>query len=210
VTGPTRTAGPAAPSLTEPSVPRVPSDVEAERAVLGAILLNPDVATPLLALLKPDHFYRPWHGQVLHAAQVLHRSGRPVDPIAVHDELRRQGLRGDAARSNGVAIHDLLAAVPVTASGPYYARIVLEQAARRRLLQAGVKLVQLAQHPPAGPGDLDQVMRDVVQELACVRAAVDTFHRTDRPIDPPTRSDRSTRPVGPEAGRSLHAVGPDQ
>lgn len=184
--------------------PPVPQDIEAERAVLGAILLNPTVASQLLTILKPHHFYRPWHGQLLEAAQALHTGGRPVDPIAVHAELRRRGNHGEPGRNSGVLIHDLLAAVPVTASGPHYAQIVLEHAARRRLVQAGVKLVQLAQNPCGGNGDLDEVMRDVVQEIACVRAAVDTYHRTQpRPEvrAPSTRTDD---------GRSLRAVGPDR
>ena len=176
----------------------VPQDIDAERAVLGAILLNPAVAARLLPVLKPEHFYRPWHGQLLEAAQAMQRAGRPIDPITVHDELRRRGLRGEPGRSPGVLIHDLLEAVPVTASGEHYARIVLEQAARRRVVQAGVKLVQLAQHPPRGEGDIDELMRDVVQELACVRAAIETYHRTD-----PHRLQRET-------SRSLRAVGPDR
>jgi replicative DNA helicase len=182
--------------------PPIPHDLRAERAVLGAVLLNPVVAAQLLPLLKPGHFYRPWHGQLLEAAQALHRAGSPVDPITVHDELRRRGLRGEPGRSCGVLIHDLLEAVPVTSSGSHYARIVLEQSARRRLVQAGVKLVQLAQQPPDGPGDLDELMRDVVQELACVRAAVDTYHRSDPHRLPPAEPEAATR--------SLRAVGPDR
>lgn len=189
---------------TDPAEAPVSWDLHAEQAVLGAILLNPTVATQLLPLLKPAHFYRPWHGQLLEAAQALHAGARPVDPIAVHAELRRRGRHGEPGRNSGVLIHDLLAAVPVTASGPHYAQIVLEHAARRRLVQAGVKLVQLAQNPHGGHRDLDEVMRDVVQEVACVRAAVDTYHRTQ---PPPVVRAPSTRT---DDGRSLRAVGPDR
>jgi replicative DNA helicase len=110
-------------------------------------------------------------------------------------------MRGEFGRSSGVLIHDLLEAVPVTTTGPHYARIVLEQAARRRLVQAGIKLVQLAQQPPDGPGDLDELMRSVVQELACVRAAVDTYHRGDPQhlqLTEPAAAGRSLRTLGPE------------
>ncbi len=191
------------PDPGAPDLP-VPGDLDAERAVLGAILLNPAVAAQLLPLLRPAHFYRPWHGQVLEAAQHLHTAGGPVDPIAVHAELRRRGLHGEPGRSSGVLLHDLLAAVPVTTSGGHYARIVLEHAARRRLAQAGVKLVQLAANPHGGNGDLDEVMRDVVQEIACVRAAVDTYHHTPPPLASRARSARG------DEGRSLRSVGPDR
>ena len=189
----------------ETANPPLPQDIDAERAVLGAILLNPAVAAQLLPLLRPGHFYRPWHGQLLAAAQALHTAGHPVDPVTVHAELRRRGQRGETGRSSGVLIHHLLAAVPVTASGPHYARIVVEHAARRRLVQAGIKLVQLAQNPAGGHGDLDAVMREVVHEVACVRAAVDTYHRTQPPpADPAQRSGLR------DGGRSLRAVGPDR
>lgn len=167
-----------------------PQDIPAERAVLGSILLNPAVAGQALPLLRPDHFYRPWHGQVLQVAQSLQAAGQPVDPITVHTALRRRGDRGTAGQNTGAWIHDIIAAVPVTASGMHYVGIILECAARRRLAQAGVKLAQLAQD---GHGELDDVMRLVVQELACVRAAVDVYHRGRDP-----QPERSLRAVGRE------------
>ena len=193
-----------------PALPDIepPHDLGAERAVLGAILLNPSVADQVLPHLRPGHFYRPWHGQVLHSAQVLHNSRRPVDPVTVHAELARRGVRGEAGRNCGVLIHDLISSVPVTTSGPHYAQIVLEHAARRRLIQAGTKLIQLAQYGARSDetrnGNLDDLMRAVVHEIACVRAAVDTYHRSELQLSAPARSQP------PEHGRSLRSVGPDR
>lgn len=167
-----------------------PHDIAAERAVLGSILLNPAVAAQVLPLLRPDHFYRPWHGEVLQAAQSLHAAGQPVDPITVHAALRRRGDRGLSGQNTGVLIHDIIAAVPVTASGLHHVGIVLECAARRRLAQAGIKLTQLAQD---GHGELHEVMSMVVQEFACVRAAVDAYLRGRTP-----QPERSLRAVGRE------------
>ena len=176
--------------MNDPDRNLEPQDIAAERAVLGAILLNPAVAAQALPLLKPNHFYRPWHGRLLEAAQALHAAGEPVDPVSVHAALRRRGDRGVEGRHTGVLIHDIISAVPVTASGMHYVGIVLDCAARRRLAQAGVKMVQLAQD---GHGELDEVMSLVVQELACVRAAVDTHHRAREP-----QQERSLRAVGRE------------
>ena len=70
----------------------------------------------------------------------------------------------------------------------HYVGIVLDHAARRRLAQAGDRLTQLA---TAGSGDLDELMRHAVRELACVRAAVDAHHRAvparDGPEPAPSR-----------------------
>ena len=85
---------------------------------------------------------------------------------------------------------------------------MLEHAARRRLIQAGTKLIQLAQHgarsDQTANENLNDLMREVVHEIACVRAAVDTYHRSEPQLSAPARS----RP--PEHGRSLHTVGPDR
>jgi replicative DNA helicase len=176
--------------MSDPRRSIEPQDIAAERAALGSILLNPTVAAQALPILKPHHFYRPWHGRLLEAAQALHAAGEPVDPISVHAALRRRGDRGIEGRNTGVLIHDIVSAVPVTASGMHYVGIVLDCAARRRLAQAGVKMVQLAQD---GHGELDEVMSHVVHEIACVRAAVDTHHRAREP-----QLERPLRAVGRE------------
>jgi replicative DNA helicase len=173
-----------------------PADIPAEKAVLGAILLSPDVARGLLPQLRAEQFYRPAHGEVLGVMQHLHTRGEPIDPLIVHAELRRRGRVQFGERNAAVVLHDLLAATPTVANAGYYAGIVAETAARRRAIEAGVRLVQLA---GPGHGDLDQLMSDAVRELACLRAAVDRHHA----LVPSTRD----QPARPAADRPLRAVG---
>ena len=82
------------------------------------------------------------------------------------------------------------------ANARYYAGIVAETAARRRAVEAGVRLAQVA---ATGHGDLDELMSKAVHELACVRAAVDRHHD----LVPPGREQM----VQPAADRALRAVG---
>ena len=173
-----------------------PADIPAEQAVVGAILLSAEVAGGLLPQLRAEQFYRPAHGEVLGVMQHLHTRGEPVDPLTVHAELRRRGRVQFGHRNAAVVLHDLLAATPTVANAGYYAAIVAETAARRRAIEAGVRIVQLA---GAGHGDLDELMSDAARELACLRAAVDRHHALVPSIrDQPTR---------PEADRPLRAVG---
>ena len=174
----------------------LPTDDPAEQAVLGAILLSPDAAGSLLPRLRPEQFYRPAHGELLGVMQHLHDRGEPVDPLTVHAELRRRGRVQFGERKAAVILHDLLAATPTVANARYYAGIVAETAARRRAVEAGVRLAQVA---AAGHGDLDELMSDAVHELACVRAAVDRHHA----LVPPGREQRAQ----PTADRALRAVG---
>ncbi len=172
-----------------------PADIPAEQAVLGAILLSAEVARRLLPQLRTEQFYRPAHGEVLGVMQHLHDRGEPVDPLTVHAELRRRGRVHFAERNAAVVLHDLLDATPTVANAGYYAGIVAESAARRRAIEAGVRLVQLA---GAGHGDLDQLLSDAARELACLRAAVERHHALV-----PSMRDQAARP----ADRPLRAVG---
>jgi replicative DNA helicase len=184
-----------APAMPWRQVPAEPENLLAERAALGAILLCPRVAAQALPLLRPEHFAQPWHRQLLDAFHAVHASGRPLDAVTAHAELRRRGVLSFGARDAGVLLAELLEATPTAASGMHYTAVVLEYAARRRLVQAAVRLAQVAQD---GHGDLDDVMRFVTRELACVRAAVDTHHRA-LPRDQPRQEHGRAGPATPVA-----------
>ena len=170
-----------------------PHDLPAEQAVLGAILLSAEVARGLLPRLRTEQFYRPAHGEVLGVMQDLNERGQPVDPLTVHAELRRRGRIVFGERKAAVVLHDLLAATPTVANAGYYACIVAETAARRRAIEAGVRLVQMA---GAGHGDLDELMSGAVHELACLRAAVERHHALVPPVRELAPADRPLRAVG--------------
>ena len=171
----------------------LPSNIPAEQAVLGAILLSADVARSLLPVLRAEQFYRPAHEELLRVMHHLHDRRQPVDPLTVHAELQRRGRLQFDGRNAAVVLHDLLAATPTVANARYYAALVTEAAVRRRAVEAGVRLVQLA---GAGHGGVDELMSDAIREVARVRAAVEYHHAL-------ARSDREQAP----ADRPLRAVG---
>jgi len=187
-----------APVLPWRELPPEPENLHAERAVLGAILLAPRVAAQALPLLHPEHFTQPWHRQLLLALHAVHASDRPLDAITAHAELRRRGVTRVHERDTGVLLAELLEATPTPGNGMHYAGIVLEYAARRRLVQAAVRLAQVAQD---GHGDLEEVMRFVGREIACVRAAVDSCQRA-RDRDPPLVQPRGPDPLRPPTTRA--------
>ena len=109
-----------------------PQSLEAERAVLGACLLDSQAANDVRALLKAEDFYAPQH-QLLYSSIVrLIDSGRPADPVTVGDVLREAG---DLERSGGMAyLSGLLDAVPAPAAAVHYAAIVTEKSQLRSYL----------------------------------------------------------------------------
>jgi replicative DNA helicase len=148
--------------LPGPAGGRVPpQDVEAERSVLGGMMLSPDAIADVVEQLRGTDFYRPAHELIFDAILELYGRGEPSDAVTVAAELTK---RGELARIGGPAyIHTLISEVPTAANAGYYAKIVLERAVLRRLAQAGTKITQLA-HSPDG-GDVDDIVNAAQAEV---------------------------------------------
>lgn len=114
---------------------RPPHDVEAERSVLGGVLLRASVLDEIAGLLEVDHFFLPAHRSIYEAMRHLAGKGLPVDAITVCDEIRRQGGMGRLEGGEGYFL-TLANAVPTAEATPHYARIVADKAALRRLIAA--------------------------------------------------------------------------
>jgi replicative DNA helicase len=118
-----------------------PHDLEAEQAVLGAMMLSPAAIADVTGIIRPGDLYRPAHQLVCEAVLDLFARGEPADAVTVADLLGTRGLLG---RTGGAPyLHTLIASVPVVASAAYYAEIVADKAARRRLTEAGLQIAQL-------------------------------------------------------------------
>lgn len=115
---------------------RPPNRPEVERAVLGAMLLNPDamdVAFDLLGSPGLDPFWVPQHAIVFEVLRAMHVGGTPVDIVTLSTELER---RGQLEKVGGpVYVAEFTDAVPTSANIEYYARIVREAALLRNLIR---------------------------------------------------------------------------
>ncbi len=119
-----------------------PSDVEAERSVLGAILLGAaeGSAAPLDAVratgLAVGDFYLDGHGAILAAMLALAERGTVPDVLALAAELERIG-KLDAAGGKA-RLAELAKLAPATSNAAHHARLVLDAAERRRALNGGL------------------------------------------------------------------------
>ncbi|WP_107661162.1 replicative DNA helicase [Nocardia suismassiliense] len=119
-----------------------PHNVEAERAVLGALLMSKDAVADVVEILPPNQFYRPAHEAIYAAVCDLYAQGEPADPITVADALDRAG---ELKRVGGPAyLLTLTETVTTAANATYYAEIVADKAALRRLAEACTRGVQMA------------------------------------------------------------------
>jgi replicative DNA helicase len=120
-----------------------PCDINAERALLGSILIERDAIIAVANWLAPDSFYLQKHSYIYEAmlACYNHRPSIPPDISTVADELRRSG---QFEPIGGIAyLGELSAEVPTAVHVEYYARIVERTATLRRLIQAGGKIASL-------------------------------------------------------------------
>ena len=141
-----------------------PQDLEAERSVLGGMMISKDAIADVIEQIKGTDFYRPAHEAIYDAILDLYGRGEPADAITVADELTK---RGEMGRIGGAAyLHTLIAAVPTAANAGFYARIVRERAILRKLVEAGTRIVQLGYATDGG--DVDELVNNAQAEVYAV------------------------------------------
>ncbi len=111
-----------------------PHSLEAEKSVLGSMLLDENAVTAAVETLTAEAFYAPAHREIFAAMLTLNQTARPVDLVTLTDELYR---RGSMEGVGGVAyLAELSRYVPTTVNAKSYVRIVEEKAILRRLIRA--------------------------------------------------------------------------
>ena len=106
-----------------------PHNLEAEEAVLGAVLTAGRLLVEVAAVLEEADFYRPAHRAIWRAMLRLADQGQPTDPVTVLGELDDSRELADVG--GGPFLHTLVEAVPTVANAAHYARLVAEDARRR-------------------------------------------------------------------------------
>jgi replicative DNA helicase len=118
-----------------------PHNTAAERVLLGAMMLSQDVISDVTDLVSPNDYYHPRHTPIHQAITHLYAHGQPTDPIAVADRLR---ATGELAKAGGdIYLVECRETVPVAAHARHFAGIVADAATRRRVIEAGTRIVQM-------------------------------------------------------------------
>ncbi len=146
-----------------------PQDMDAERSVLGAMLLERDAVSETLAVIKPDEFYRPAHGHILAAMVALYERGEPIDEVTVAAQLKAVGQLDSVGGASYLAT--LTESVPTAANVTYYARIVHNSALTRRLIQAATGIAGAGYE---GKGDIDMLLDEAEAKIFEITSARDT------------------------------------
>jgi replicative DNA helicase len=120
----------------------LPFNSDAERATLGAILLENSLLAEVAASLPVESIYSVSNRNIYRAMRALGDVGRPIDPIALADEMRRAGTLEE---SGGVAYITELWTVSVRFSNvDNYVRLITETATERELIRGGAEITAMA------------------------------------------------------------------
>jgi len=137
-----------------------PQNLEVERAVLGAMLLDKEAIPKVLQIIpSSDSFYSEIHRLIYKGIIDLFNKGKPVDLVALREEFRKQGKLRQVGGSAYLA--DLVNEVPTVANVGYYAQIVREKQILRDLLKVSYSISSLAYEDSM---DLDVIL-DKAQSL---------------------------------------------
>lgn len=118
-----------------------PQNVEAEEAILGGILLDPEAIGRVMEILNADAFYISAHKTIYRAAMDLHSRGLPTDLMTVTNWLKDRELLEKVGGTSRIA--QLVDRTLSAANIDQYATLVMEKYMRRRLIQIGGEISQL-------------------------------------------------------------------
>lgn len=109
-----------------------PHNLEAEQSVLGGILIDNQTFHKVIDMLAPDDFYRPANGKIFGAMCELVAKSQPIDAVTLPAQMKQMGIFEEVGGATYLA--ELLETVPTAVHSEYHARLVADQAIKRRLV----------------------------------------------------------------------------
>jgi replicative DNA helicase len=139
-----------------------PQNVDAERALLGAIILKPDVMHDISVTTWPESFYADKHAVIFKAISTLFSKGDPIDTVSVVTTLKDMN---QLDRVGGAAyIAELIEMVPAAGNAMYYATQVQNKSTLRSLIHAAEDIAEIGYSDPDTVDEaLDQAEKKIFQ-----------------------------------------------
>src|SRR3989344_2952454 len=138
-----------------PSARIPPHSLDAEKSVLGALLIDRDVVVDVIEILRPEMFYSENHGLIFGCVMGLYENRDPIDVVTLSQKLKEgKNLERIGGRAY---LSELSESVPSSANAEKYAAIIKESFIKRQLIGASANLTDLAFDESQGLGSiLDQ------------------------------------------------------
>ena len=147
--------------MAKDDVGRVPpQDLEAEKSIIGAILLDSDSVVSVAQSLRAEHFYKEAHQDIMRAIYSLYEKRDPIDLITLTAQLKKDGKLEKVG--GGSYLSKLASGVPTTSHITQYSQIVRDLYVKRQLITTGIKISQEAF---SDKGDIREILDEVEQSV---------------------------------------------
>lgn len=156
-----------------------PHDLNAERMVLGSLIMDARRCDDLASVLRPEDFYVDAHRKLFQNVMAMHDSGQAVDVPLLVDRLKQVGEF--EAVGGAAIIAEVAHSVAVSAHAKYYAEIVARKARFRRIIHATTDCLRDAFNEEGEPSEVALRMQ------AALDRAVDTAQERPKPSTPQPR-----------------------
>lgn len=137
-----------------------PQNIEAEAAVLGALMLDPNSIIRVADVLVPEDFYKPVHAKIYESILGLFQKHEPIDILSITARLKEDGTLADLGGSTYLS--ELVSAVPTAFHVSHYAKIVKEKRILRDLISASSAISEKAFNPDQ---DIEDLLDDIEQKI---------------------------------------------
>ena len=139
-----------------------PQNVEAEKALLGAIILKPDVLHDVSVTVFPDSFFADKHRLIYEAISHIFSKGDPIDVVSVVTKLKDMNALDRTGGASYIA--ELIETVPAAGNAMYYAEQVINKATLRHLIHAADDIAEIGYSDPETVDEaLDQAEKKIFQ-----------------------------------------------
>lgn len=115
-----------------------PNEIDAEKALLGSIILRPSSLIDILDIVKQESFYETKHGIIFRAILNINKRNEPIDLVSLSNELKSTSKLDEIG--GNIYLSDLAGSTPSTSNIEYYAKIVDNKYTLRRLINIGEEI----------------------------------------------------------------------
>lgn len=129
-----------------------PQNLDAEKSVLGSLLLDADMCDEVALILQADDFYADANQKLFRHLMAMHDEGGRIDAVLLKERLKREG---DFEAIGGAAyLAEVAQSVPYAANAIYYAHIVRDKATQRALIHASTEILRDAYDTALDPAEI--------------------------------------------------------
>ncbi|OGK30959.1 replicative DNA helicase [Candidatus Roizmanbacteria bacterium RIFCSPHIGHO2_12_FULL_33_9] len=137
-----------------------PHDIEAEKSVLGAVLIDSSTISQVFEFLRSEHFYIKEHQYIYSAMLTLFEKQEPIDLVTLKNALKKSG---NLKKVGGTEfLSDLINTVPTAAYAEHYAHIVKDNYTKRKLIELSSRLVEQSFNEQ---GDTKNLLDDAERQI---------------------------------------------